>query len=73
MTFFSVKNISIRGISAAVPSKIEANIDYEYLSEKEKKLLIKTTGVEQKRRASEGMTTSDLCFEAAQKLVGVSK
>ena len=69
MTFFSVKNISIRGISAAVPSKIETNIDYEYLSEKEKKLLIKTTGVEQKRRAPEGMTTSDLCFEAAQKLL----
>ena len=69
MAFFSVDNISIKGIAAAVPSQMESNWDYELLTEKEKRLLVKTTGVEEKRRAPLGMTTSDLCFEAAQKLL----
>jgi len=69
MAFFSVDNISIKGIAAAVPAQMESNWDYELLTEKEKRLLVKTTGVEEKRRAPLGMTTSDLCFEAAQKLL----
>lgn len=69
MAFFSVNDIQIKGIAAAVPSQIESNWDYDLLTEKEKKLLVKTTGVEEKRTAPEGVTTSDLCFEAAQKLL----
>jgi len=69
MAFFSVNNISIKGIAAAVPSQVESNWDYELLTDKEKKLLIKTTGVIERRRAPLGMTTSDLCFEAAEKLL----
>lgn len=69
MAFFSVDTIAIKGIAAAVPSQKESNWDYELLTEKEKKLFIKTTGVEEKRRAPEGMATSDLCFVAAQKLM----
>src|SRR5690606_31750850 len=49
--------------------QVESNWDYTLLSESEKKLLIKTTGVEKKRRAPKGMATSDLCFEAAKKLL----
>ncbi len=69
MAFFPIHNISIRGIAAAVPAQIESNWDYELLTESEKKLLIKTTGVEERRRAPEGLATSDLCYEAAQKLM----
>lgn len=69
MAFFSIQNIALKGIAAAVPSQEESNWDYTLLSENEKKLLIKTTGVEKRRRAPKGMTTSDLCFEAAKKLL----
>lgn len=68
MAFFSIQDIAIKGIAAAVPSNIISNWDYELLTESEKKLLIKTTGVEQRRAATNGLTTSDLCFEAAKKL-----
>ena len=69
MPFFSINNIKISGVAAAVPKNSKSNWDYELLSESEKKLLTKTTGVEERRVAPKGLTTSDLCFEAAEKLI----
>ncbi len=69
MAFFSTSNTRIAGIAAAVPKNEISNWDYEYLNEQEKKMLIKTIGVEKKRFAPRGLTTSDLCFAAAEKLI----
>lgn len=69
MAQFSIDNISVSGIAAAVPKQIIYNKDYTLISESERRLLIKTTGVEEKRIAPIGLTTSDLCFEAAIELI----
>ncbi|HLW31899.1 MAG TPA: ketoacyl-ACP synthase III [Aequorivita sp.] len=69
MAFFSIQDIAVKGIAAAIPSHIESNWDYSLLTKSEKKLLIKTTGVEERRMAQKGMATSDLCFTAAEKLL----
>ena len=69
MAFFTVHNVKIAGISAAVPKQEVSNYDYERLNEQEKKLLVKTIGVEKRRVAPKGLTTSDLCLEAAQPLL----
>lgn len=69
MAFFSINNVKVSGIAAAVPKNIISNWNYDLLSDNEKKLLIKTTGVENRRVADEGVATSDLCYEAAEKLV----
>lgn len=69
MPFFSISQVKISGIAAAVPKQVESNWDYNQLSISEKKLLVKTTGVETRRVAPKGLTTSDLCFEAAEQLL----
>jgi len=69
MAFFSTNNTRIAGIAAAVPKNEISNWDYEYLNEQEKKMLIKTIGVEKKRFAPKHITTSDLCYAAAEKLI----
>jgi len=69
MPFFSINNIQVSGIAAAVPKEIESNWDYDLLTDSEKKLLIKTTGVEERRISPKGLTTSDLCYKAAEKLI----
>ncbi|MBL1233599.1 MAG: ketoacyl-ACP synthase III [Flavobacteriales bacterium] len=69
MAVFKVENISIKGISACVPKQEESNWDYNALTDQEKKLLIKTTGVVKKRIADNKTTTSDLCYTAAQELL----
>jgi 3-oxoacyl-[acyl-carrier-protein] synthase III len=74
MAFFSIDNISIKGIAAAVPKKEISNRDYTYISEQERKLLIKTTGIEKRRAIGDsGVTTTDLCFAAAEKLMEQTK
>lgn len=65
----SFENIKLAGIAAAVPKKEFSNKNYDWISEKERKLLIKTTGVESKRQAPKGMTSSDLCLASAEQLI----
>lgn len=69
MAIFSIPDIRIAGIAASVPAKEFSNRDYELLSEKEQEVFIRTVGVETRRVADPGMTTSDLCFAAAEKLI----
>jgi 3-oxoacyl-[acyl-carrier-protein] synthase III len=69
MALFSLPGIKISGISAAVPQNIEATADYKWISVKERESLIKNIGVETRRVASKGTTTSDLCVVAAEKLL----
>jgi len=69
MAQFSIDGIRLSGLAAAVPKTVVSNADYEFLTERERRLLIKTTGVEQRRVAPVGMTTSDMCFAAAEALL----
>ncbi len=69
MAVFSTQNVRIAGVAACVPQKEVSNLDYSWVSLKERKALIKTTGVETKRIAPKGTTTSDMCYPAADKLI----
>ncbi|MFK5857648.1 MAG: ketoacyl-ACP synthase III [Bacteroidota bacterium] len=69
MAIFQVPNINIAGISACVPEDEYNNNNYDWISEKERDTLIKVIGVEKKRHAKKGTTTSDLCYVAANNLI----
>lgn len=69
MALFSVSKVAIKGLSACVPSFECDNMDYQFISVKERELLIKTVGVQKRRVARKGVTTADLCFRAAKKLM----
>lgn len=72
MAFLSFPNVKIAGLSAGVPKNRLSNLypnnpdlfskDYSPVD------FVKTTGVEE-RRVSDNLTTSDLCFCAAEKLI----
>jgi 3-oxoacyl-[acyl-carrier-protein] synthase-3 len=67
MAFLEFKNVRISGFSAGVPKHIDTNdaIKYEGYSASN---FIEATGIKQ-RRTSNKFTTSDLCYEAAEKLI----
>ncbi|MGH8493598.1 MAG: 3-oxoacyl-ACP synthase III family protein [Moraxellaceae bacterium] len=69
MATFALDRIAIRAIAAAVPRQTERNEDYIRLSEQERALLIKTTGVRERRIAPKGLTTTDLCAAAAGEIL----
>ncbi|MDX6188209.1 ketoacyl-ACP synthase III [Flavobacterium sp. Fl-318] len=69
MATFSVNNIAIKGISCCVPKNTERNIDLDILTQEEIQKFIDATGVEERRVATKEICTSDLCSEAAEKLI----
>lgn len=72
MAFLEVNNVSIKGVSAAVPERKEFNKDFPKLTLDQLEQYIKTVGVIERRCAihNGSLCTSDLCFEAADKLIG---
>lgn len=69
MALFTVSGIAMKGISSAVPKTILRNAEYGWIPESERNLLISTTGIHQRRVAPRELCTSDLCFEAAKRLM----
>lgn len=72
MAFLEFKNVRIAGIAAGVPENVVSNytlksgvdISSDYTPE----AFVEATGVKE-RRCSETLTTGDLCFAAAEKLI----
>lgn len=70
MALFSINNVRVAGISACVPKRNVSNADPdEYLLMEDLQKIITTTGIENRRVVDKGVCTSDLCFEAAEKLI----
>jgi 3-oxoacyl-[acyl-carrier-protein] synthase III len=69
VAFLSLPNISLKGISAAVPLRMESNLNFDLISLEERDNLISTTGILERRMADESTCTSDLCYAAAIKLI----
>lgn len=69
MALTKIYNVSIRGISACVPSNIEENSDYPYFDDNELDRIIPTIGVERRRILDKGQTCGDLACRAAEELI----
>jgi len=69
MAFFCVNKIHFAGLAACVPANTFSNHQYNWLTERERSLLIKTTGIEYRRVVSDNCCASDLCYTAAEKLM----
>jgi 3-oxoacyl-[acyl-carrier-protein] synthase-3 len=65
----SIEGVRIRGITACVPRQIRSNETDPYINDDERPILIRTTGVWQRRVAAQGVTTVDLCEAAARSLM----
>lgn len=67
MAFLKVKNVAVKGISACVPTNTDRIEDIYRWPGKES--FLNTIGIYGRRRANEGVTSSDLCVEAAERLI----
>ena len=70
MSFLKIKNVSIRGVSACVPRKVEENINLPLFSSKtEVENVIESTGIERRLICANAQTLSDLCVPAVERLL----
>lgn len=69
MALLTIRNVRIAGMSAGVPKAVVRNLEIKNISKDyDAKAFIESTGVIE-RRVSTSFTTSDLCKEAAEKLI----
>ncbi|MDY6373088.1 MAG: ketoacyl-ACP synthase III [Bacteroidales bacterium] len=70
MAFLHYKNVRVVGVSAAVPELLINNLTQEtnFSDDYDPKDFVKTTGVLE-RPVTDTLCTSDLCYEAAEKLI----
>jgi 3-oxoacyl-[acyl-carrier-protein] synthase-3 len=71
MAFTSIKHVTVRGIAACVPSRIEYNKDFQGLPKELLEKYMATTGIRERHCAIHdgSICTSDLCFASAEKLI----
>ncbi len=69
MALFQLNNCSVRAIASAVPQNKVFTKDYEYISEQERQMFIKTVGIEERRVAPSHLTSADLCYHSAKKII----
>ena len=70
MAHLTYQNIGIQALAAAVPKNTIKNLNYtEHFPAEDVKQIVEKTGIKERRFVTDGMTASDLCFYAAQKLM----
>ncbi|MEG0890831.1 MAG: ketoacyl-ACP synthase III [Bacteroidales bacterium] len=69
MAVLDIPNVVVRGISVCVPRNIEENKDFQCFHNDDFEKFLSATGIERRRIASPGVCASDLCFEAARKII----
>lgn len=69
MSQISFEGIGIKAISACVPPHIVKTAEQtKYFSEEQLTGFIATTGIDERRITEDGVTSSDLCKQAAEML-----
>ncbi len=69
MAIFSIPGVKLAGIATTVPMHEVSNLDFETIPEAERKLFVRSTGINKRRVAKKGTCTSDLCEHAANALL----
>jgi len=71
MALISFEHVGISGMTAAVPARVINNIEYDlWFTKEDIKKVIEKIGVKERRFADENTCSSDLCYAAAEKLIG---
>ena len=63
MAIFSIGRVSIRSIAVAVPKQASYIRNYDWVTEKEREQIIKSTGIEERRFAPPGICASDMAID----------
>lgn len=69
MAVLKIKNVEIKGMAVCLPANVEENKEYPYFAADELDRMLPTIGIERRHVAAVGVTTSDLCLKAAEKLI----
>ena len=69
MAFWRIKNVALRGVTGTVPNHPVKTTDFSFFSREEAETFDATVGIKNRYFASDDVCTSDLCCDAAERLL----
>ena len=69
MAYWNIKNVALRGVTGTVPNHPVKTTDFPFFTEEEAETFNNTVGIRNRYIASDEICASDLCFDAAERLI----
>lgn len=69
MAHWNIKNVALRGVTGTVPAHSVKTADFSFFTQEEADTFDATVGIKNRYIASDDVCTSDLCFDAAERLI----
>lgn len=69
MAFWEIKNVAIKGVTGTVPNHPVKSVDLPFFTKEEANTFDATVGIKNRYIASNDTCASDLCFDAAERLI----
>lgn len=69
MAIWEIKNVALRGVTGTVPNHAVKTADFKILTQEEADIFDNTVGIKNRYIADESVCTSDLCYDAAERLI----
>ncbi len=69
MAHWKINNVALRGVTGTVPNNPVKTADFPFFTREEADIFDATVGIRNRYIASENICASDLCFDAAERLI----
>jgi len=69
MAYWEIKNVALRGVTGTVPNNPVKSADLPFFTKEEADTFDATVGIKNRYIASEDVCASDLCYDAAERLI----
>ena len=69
MALWEIKNVVIRGVTGTVPNHAVKTADFDIFTQEEADIFDNTVGIKNRYIGPDDLCTSDLCFDAAERLL----
>lgn len=69
MALWEISNVAIRGVTGTVPAHAVKTADFDIFTEEEAEIFDNTVGIKNRYIGPEEICTSDLCLDAAERLI----
>lgn len=69
MALWEIKNVAVRGVTGTVPNHAVKTVDFDIFTQEEADIFDNTVGIKNRYIGSDDICTSDLCFDAAERLM----
>lgn len=69
MAFWNIHNVALRGVTGTVPDNPVKTADFQFFTKEEADIFDNTVGIKNRYIAPENICASDLCYDAAERLI----